>query len=112
MTDPDPLRVFRKLAQMNRLANLRLQGALRGLSAADYSAPRPSFFGSVRAAMNHIPMVDVFYINALSGVGLDPKALDRARNCADLAGLITILWRDVRQAACGSGGPQAAAMQS
>lgn len=90
MTDPDPLRVFRKLAQMNRLANLRLQGALRGLSVADYTAPRPSFFGSVRAVMNHILMVDVFYINALTGDGLDRDALDRARNCADLAGLTTM----------------------
>lgn len=89
----DPLRMFRKLAQMNRLANARLHHTLLELPEADYTAPRPSFFGSIRATLNHILLVDRFYINALTGVGLDTAALDQARACPDLATLTR--WQEV-----------------
>lgn len=88
----DPLRMFRKLAQMNRLANARLHHALMELPAGDYAAPRSAFFGSIRATLNHILLVDRFYINALTGVGLDLAALDRARDCPDLATLMA--WQE------------------
>ena len=88
----DPLRMFRKLAQMNRLANARLHHAMLSLPEAEYAAPRPSFFGSIRATMNHILLVDRFYINALTGVGLDTAALDQARDCPGLAMLT--LWQE------------------
>ncbi|MFC3181152.1 DinB family protein [Cypionkella sinensis] len=87
-SSPDPCRVWRKLAQMNRLANHRLHGACAGLSAADYAAPRASFFPSIRATLNHILLVDRFYINALEGNALDTAALDEARGLLTLAALV------------------------
>lgn len=83
----DPLRVYRKLGQMNHLANLRLQAACAGLPEGGYAADRPSFFGSIRATMNHILLVDRFYIGALEGRGLDRPALETARACPGLAQL-------------------------
>lgn len=90
----DPLRVFRKLAMMNRLANARLHRSCAGLPAEEYAAPRVAFFGSIRGTLNHILLVDRFYIGALEGRGLDRGALEEARACPDLPRLTA--W----QAAC------------
>lgn len=88
MPDSDGLRAWRKLAQMNRLANARLHLACTALSPMDYNAPRPSYFGSIRVTLNHILMVDRFYVGALEGRRLDRAALDEARACPDLAALV------------------------
>lgn len=87
----DPLRIFRKLAQMNRLANARLHRACAALPEADHKAPRAAFFGSIKATLNHILMVDRFYIGALEGKRLNRAALDEALACPDLAQLA--LWQ-------------------
>ncbi len=87
----DPLRIFRKLALMNRLANGRLHRACAALPSGAYEADRPSFFGSIRATLNHILLVDRFYLNALEGRGLDRADLEEARNCPDLPQLA--LWQ-------------------
>ncbi|MGQ8634047.1 DinB family protein [Agrobacterium sp. DKPNP3] len=63
----DPLRVFRKLARNNRLANFRLHQACRQLSEDAFVAQRVSFFPTLRATLNHILIVDRFYIDALQG---------------------------------------------
>ena len=84
----DPCRVWRKLAQMNRLANHRLHGACARLSAEEYAAHRTSFFPSIRATLNHILLVDRFYINALEGHALNPAALDEARGLRTLEALV------------------------
>jgi len=90
---PDPaLRSLRKLAQMNRLANARLHRACAALPDGVYAAAMPCFFGSVRATLNHILLVDRFYIGALEGRGLDRAALDEARGCPDLPTLM--LWQE------------------
>lgn len=83
----DPVRVFRKLALANRLANLRLHTTCAHLPPGGYEAARPSFFGSIRATLNHILLVDRFYIGALSGLPLDLPSLEQARECPDLARL-------------------------
>jgi uncharacterized damage-inducible protein DinB len=88
----DPLRVFRKLAQANRLANARLHRACAALDRAELTAPRAAFFGSIQATLNHILLVDRFYLNALEGGALDKPALDEARACPDLATLIR--WQE------------------
>ncbi|MFL9503745.1 DinB family protein, partial [Rhodopseudomonas palustris] len=87
MPDSDPVRIFRKLAQANRLANARLHAALATLPPGAYDAARPSFFGSIRATVNHSLLVDRFYINALLGGRLPRPTLDEARACPDLATL-------------------------
>jgi uncharacterized damage-inducible protein DinB len=80
----DHLRTFRKLAQANRLANARLHRACSGLAPEELTAPRPAFFGTIQATLNHILMVDRFYLNALEGHRLNRVALDEALACPDL----------------------------
>lgn len=83
----DPLRVFRKLAQANRLANDRLHRACKSLDPAALVRPGPAFFGTIQATLNHILMVDRFYLNALLGRPLDRAFLDEATFCPDLSTL-------------------------
>jgi uncharacterized damage-inducible protein DinB len=87
MTGADPLRVFRKLAVANRLANARLHRACARLAPGELTLALPSFFGSIQSTLNHILLVDRFYLNALLGRRLDRAALDAARDCPDLATL-------------------------
>ena len=77
-------RTFRKLAQANRLANARLHRACAQLDPAELTAPRPAFFGTIQATLNHILLVDRFYLNALEGHRLNRPALEEARACPDL----------------------------
>jgi uncharacterized damage-inducible protein DinB len=87
----DPVRVFRKLALANRLANARLHQACATLDPDELTAPRPAFFGTLQKTLNHILMVDRFYLNALLGRPLDRAFLDEATFCPDLATLT--LWQ-------------------
>lgn len=87
----DPIRTFRKLAQANRLANARLHRACAALGPAELTSTRPAFFGSIQKTLNHILMVDRFYLNALLGRPLDRAALDEATFCPDLGTLS--LWQ-------------------
>jgi len=59
------LDLMRGSARANRLANQRLHAAMAPLSAAELQAPRTSFFPSLAATLNHILMVDLYYIGAL-----------------------------------------------
>lgn len=70
----DPTRVFRKLAYNNRLANLRLHDTVANLLAGEWEARRTSFFPSIMATLNHILVIDWFYVDALEGGTLGPKA--------------------------------------
>jgi len=68
------LRHFRKLAQANRLANLRLLNACKQLGPGEFEAARTSFFPSIKATLNHNLTIDWFYVDALEGGTLGPKA--------------------------------------
>lgn len=70
------LRHIRKLAQANRLANLRLYNACKQLAPGEFEAPRTSFFPSIKATLNHNLTIDWFYVDALEGGTLGPKAWD------------------------------------
>jgi uncharacterized damage-inducible protein DinB len=83
----DPIRTFRKLAQANRLANARLHQACAKLEPSELTVARPAFFGSIQKTLNHILLVDRFYLGALLGRRLDRAALDEATFCPDLATL-------------------------
>lgn len=61
------LEQFRLLARANRMANHRLHAACLQLSDAEFAAPRTSFFPSLWATLNHILIVDWYYIAALYG---------------------------------------------
>ncbi len=84
---PTALRTFRKLAQANRLANDRLHRCCACLDVAELTAARPAFFGTIQKTLNHILMVDRFYLNALLGRPLDRAFLDEAAFCPDLPAL-------------------------
>ena len=56
---------MRTLARANRLANHRLHAACSRLTDAEFKAPRTSFFPSLWATLNHILIVDWYYIAAL-----------------------------------------------
>lgn len=72
------VRHFRKLAQANRLANLRLMNACKQLGPGEFEARRTSFFPSIKATLNHNLTIDWFYVDALEGGTLGPKAWDPA----------------------------------
>lgn len=82
MRDP-----FLTMALNNAWANATLYGAIAGLSAADLAAPRPGFFPSLKATLNHIYEVDLFYVDALEAGGLGRSVYDRdvIGRVADLA---------------------------
>ncbi|WP_416407477.1 DinB family protein [Agrobacterium rosae] len=74
----DACRVFKKLARNNLLANLRLHTTCLLLSPEELVAHRTSFFPTIRATLNHIYCVDLFYVDALKGgtLGYAAFALD------------------------------------
>ena len=61
------LSFLRTQVHANRLANHRLHDAMRGLSDAAYAAPRTGFFPSLKATLEHILAVDLYYLAALHG---------------------------------------------
>lgn len=61
------LQYLRTLARANRLANHRLHAACLQLTDAEFKAPRVNFFPSPRETLNHILIVDWYYIAALHG---------------------------------------------
>jgi uncharacterized damage-inducible protein DinB len=70
----DPLRPYRQLARNSHLANRRLHVAIAALQPGEWLAPRISFFPSLCATMNHIHVVDRFYLDACEGGTLGPAA--------------------------------------
>ena len=65
---------FVAMACNNAWANHRLLGACKALTPEEFAAPRTGFFPSLRATLNHILWVDVYYIDALER---DPTVLKR-----------------------------------
>lgn len=68
------VQTYRAFAYNNAWANHRLLGACAELSQAELEAERTSFFPSLQETLNHIYVVDLFYIDALEGGWLGPKA--------------------------------------
>ena len=70
----DAVLPYRAMAYNNGWANHRLLGACERLSQAEFTARRTGFFPSLRATLNHILIIDRFYIDALEGGTLGPAA--------------------------------------
>ena len=70
----DAILPYRAMAYNNGWANHRLLAACVRLSQADFVAPRTGFFPSLRATLNHILIVDRFYVDAMEGGTLGPAA--------------------------------------
>jgi uncharacterized damage-inducible protein DinB len=92
---PSLARHFSAEAHNNAWANHRLLNACCQLTQEEFAAPRTSFFPSIKATLNHILIVDWYYIEVLerSLAGL-PPAEDARRHfevaepfdtCADLS---------------------------
>ena len=62
------------MAYNNAWANHRLLTACAALSPEEFTARRTGFFASLRATLNHILIVDHFYIDAMEGGTLGPAA--------------------------------------
>lgn len=76
---------FRAMAYNNAWANHRLLAACARLTQAEFEASRTSFFPSLKATLNHILIVDWFYVDSLEGGWLGPKAWADPTPCATIA---------------------------
>jgi uncharacterized damage-inducible protein DinB len=74
----NPIAHFALLARNNAWANETLIAACLGLAPGEWEAPRTSFFPSIRATMEHIHAVDLYYIDAATGGGRGPRAFREA----------------------------------
>lgn len=79
--------LFRSMAYNNAWANHRLLAACARLSQDEFIAPRTGFFPSLRATLNHILVIDRFYVDAMEGGRLGPDAWADPEPCADVAAL-------------------------
>ncbi|MCG7359849.1 DinB family protein [Roseomonas sp. ACRSG] len=88
MTAPPSLALaLRAMAFNNAWANHRLLAACAGLSQAEFEAERVGFFPSIQATLNHILIVDRFYVDAMEGGTLGPAAFTDRVPCPRLAEL-------------------------
>lgn len=78
------LLTLRAMAYNNAWANHRLLSACGALSQAEFQAPRTGFFPSIQATLNHILVVDRFYVDALEGGTLGPAAWANPVPCPTL----------------------------
>ena len=77
----DAVLPYRAMAYNNGWANHRLLSACERLSQAEFVAPRTGFFPSLRATLNHILIVDRFYVDAMEGGTLGPAAWANPEPC-------------------------------
>src|SRR4051794_36896496 len=63
------LQHVRAAARANRLANERLHVAIGSLPSEAFHAVRVSFFPSIAETLNHILVVDRYYLDSLRGSG-------------------------------------------
>ena len=90
------LEILRQHAANNAWSNLRLHRACARLSKEQYEASRTSFFPSIPQTLNHILIVDWYYLDALEAGGkgrtvfedempfADPGALSAAQRESDM----------------------------
>ncbi len=76
-------RHFQSMARNNHWANDRLLGACAQLGPEGFAAPRTGFFPSLRATLNHVHAVDLYYIDALEEGGRGPAAFFDAPDFGD-----------------------------
>jgi uncharacterized damage-inducible protein DinB len=78
---------YRAMARNNAWANHRLLGACAGFGQEEFEAPRTGFFPSLKATLNHILIIDWFYVDGLEGGWLGPKAFANPEPCATVPDL-------------------------
>jgi uncharacterized damage-inducible protein DinB len=78
---------YRTMAYNNGWANHRLHAACARLSQSEFLAPRTGFFPTIRATLNHILVVDLFYVDAMHGGTLGPAAWTDPEPCTTMDAL-------------------------
>jgi uncharacterized damage-inducible protein DinB len=81
-----------QMARNNAWSNLRLYGACRRLDQAALTATRTSFFPTILSTLQHIWIVDEFYVDGLEGAGRGGAVWADERK----HGEIESLWRAQR----------------
>ena len=76
---------FRRMARNSAWSNYRLLDACSRLSGEDYRASRTSFFPSIQATLDHILLVDLYYLDALEGSPLGRKFFKEWRPVTEFA---------------------------
>ena len=86
MSAADP---FLRMALKNAWANETLYAQVARLSPGAFTAPRPGFFPALSQTLNHILLVDRFYLAALEGapVGYDAIHAEDVEDAASCAAL-------------------------
>ena len=64
---------MRLFAENNAWANHRLHGAVAELDESAVRATRTSFFPSIHATLSHILLVDLYYLDGMTGGGRGPS---------------------------------------
>jgi uncharacterized damage-inducible protein DinB len=82
------VQTFRALAYNNAWANHRLHKACSALTQEAFAATRTGFFPSLQRTLNHIYIIDLFYVDALEGGWLGPKAWRNEVPCPTVADLM------------------------
>lgn len=82
-----PALPYRAMAYNNAWANHRLLHACSLLSQDEFTAARVGFFPSLCATLNHILIVDRFYVDAMEGGRLGPAAFADPEPCRTVAAL-------------------------
>ena len=85
----DAVLPYRSMAYNNAWANHRLLAACAALSPDEFTARRTGFFPTLRATLNHILIVDRFYIDAMEGGTLGPAAWADEEPCGTVVTLQT-----------------------
>jgi uncharacterized damage-inducible protein DinB len=75
------------MAHNNGWANHRLLAACALLPESEFKARRTGFFPTIRATLNHILIVDLFYVDAIEGGTLGPAARIDPEPCKTIAAL-------------------------
>lgn len=83
------VQTYRAFAHNNAWANHRLLTACAALSQQEFEAARTGFFPSLQLTLNHIYVIDLFYVDALEGGWLGPAAFANDAPCPSVAELAT-----------------------
>lgn len=78
---------FRRMAENNLWSNDRLYRAVLALGSGEFEAERTSFFPSIKATLNHILSVDLYYLDMLQEGGQGSATFDVWRDYDDPAHL-------------------------
>jgi uncharacterized damage-inducible protein DinB len=83
----DLVQAYRAFAYNNAWANHRLLVACANLSKDEFERERTGFFPSLQKTLNHIYVVDLFYVDAMEGGSLGPRAWSNPVPYPAVAGL-------------------------